>query len=772
MKKIIIGSLALIAGAGTILAGIPMTESTVTSASNFQGFPSPLMRSAAKAPAGSFNTWTEDFEGRPDNPAWSMQEWLPDGWQDVSKKGNVAPAAAGETWNLTWQVTTNEYVTLHNPSTRAQAYQGEAFAYIINDVAYDGHYDLVEQDEWLITPAVTPTGDDWLYFKLVYNAGWTVVNNSSSDNDYEFTGQNNSLQVYASTDNGATWTKVWDLIEDEIKPNYTDEQLRESLIDLNMTYHPIYVNIKNYLNKSTKFAFRYFGKSGQPMAIDNVAVGVPQPVAKYEAPDEVFYEAITADFDFPTDPKLLIPYDTEFSWINKSTDILVNEWTYSDASGATTTSTSKNLTTPAYPWLTTADTPSLIGSFEQRVSEPFSLKHKKMQAGGYIMGATGKEATVGTYDVMNTSGGKLKFFNRARPVFTLCSTIDLEWEAILGRENDALDILGLGVVLPKTSIPYGFDFADVGVIVREKIADDARLELRAVTIGQDGYPEHLIGVAELFGKDIQAEADDQIVLRFKFPVPVYADTDVMLVLSGLREENSGAIDLPYVSSDDPDVKTKSIVVINEFNSQLGTSNEWYGDLSTLPFDNGYFGGHLISIGATYSKMSAEGDLSIDAPLEGATGELKVTSFMPPERWALTIDGVTPADWAEIESAEYDDATSTYNVKIKILPNTKPAKIDDDLLLASPGSYVTIHVTQPGAPSGIDAVTAEDAVSVKTTGDFIEVIGGTTAEIYTVSGQLAAKAALNGSKTVIDASGLAKGVYIVRIDGVTATKIVL
>ncbi len=145
----------------------------------------------------------EDFEGRPDSPAKSMQDWLPEGWQDISKKGNTPPTD-NTRWNLTWQVTTNDFVSMHNPSGPACAYDGNAFAYIIADVAYGNHTDLDEQDEWLITPATVATGEDWLYLKLMYNPGWTVYNRENNS----FDGLNTSLQVYASTDDGANWTLI------------------------------------------------------------------------------------------------------------------------------------------------------------------------------------------------------------------------------------------------------------------------------------------------------------------------------------------------------------------------------------------------------------------------------------------------------------------------------------------------------------------------------------------------------------------------------------
>lgn len=765
MKRTITSSFALSVAAASVFAAMPMIQGSANvDLSTLQREATPFAGAPAKAPAGSNNTWTEDFEGRPNDVSWSSQEWLPAGWQDVSKKGNVAPPSAGSSWNLTWQVNTNETITIHNPSSNHQAYEGEAFAYIMADVMWGGRETpLMEQDEWLITPASVPTGEDWLYFKLAYSPGWTVYNRDTQ----KFDGLTTSLQVYASTDDGATWTKIWDLVDDEIRPNYTEAELSASLSSYAYPYRPIYVSIKPYLNRSTKFAFRYYGSLGQPMAIDNVAVGVPQPVAKYELPEGIFYQGATATFDYPESPKLLVAPETPYTWMNRSTDILTNEWAYSDASGAAATSDVKNLTTPAYENLKVVDTPVLTGFFENRASEPYTLKHNKMQAGGFLTEVE-DEAAVGTYNIFD---GKLTVSHSSSPIYTLCPTIDDAWETRLGKLPNALDILGFGVRFPQPTKAYGFDFAEIGVIVDEKVADDAAIEVRVLTTDEMGRPKALIGLARLTGKEIQANSGDQVVLRFNFPVPVYTDESIMVFVSGLRGEGDGAVKLPFMLSADPTVKTSSFVAINEYDPNAQEEYEWYGDLQTLTYD-GYFGGHLIGVNACYSWMEAEGDLNIDAPLEGASKEFTVKAYRDPSHWALTVDGVNPADWAKIESAEYDAATESYKVKVAVLANTKPAKIDTDLKLMSPGSFVTLHVTQPGAPSGICNVAGDEAVSVKVNGNFIEVIGGSSAELFTVSGRLASKTALNGSKTVIDASHLAKGVYVIRIDGGKATKIVL
>ena len=180
-------------------------------------------------------------------------------------------------------------------------------------------------------------------------------------------------------------TRILSLIDDEIKTKYSEDDLRADLITRNRDYEPIYVNIKPYLGKQVKFAFRYFGNLGLPMAIDNVAVGVPMPVSSYVVPGAALRQGISPMGEYPVEPRLYIPSGTELSWVNTSIDVMRNEWSYSDASGAIQKSDVFNLVTPAYEFGSEHATPSLQGFFESRESEIFQSRFAKMQAGGSLI---------------------------------------------------------------------------------------------------------------------------------------------------------------------------------------------------------------------------------------------------------------------------------------------------------------------------------------------------------------------------------------------------
>ena len=74
-------------------------------------------------------------------------------------------------------------------------------------------------------------------------------------------------------------------------------------------------------------------------------------------------------------------------------------------------------------------------------------------------------------------------------------------------------------------------------------------------------------------------------------------------------------------------------------------------------------------------------------------------------------------------------------------------------------------------AGLGDTLAENKVTVKVAGDDIIVSGGCkSASVYDVAGRLVATAALDGT-TAINARGLAKGAYVVVVDGTASFKVV-
>ncbi|MDE6098237.1 MAG: T9SS type A sorting domain-containing protein [Muribaculaceae bacterium] len=767
MNKLLISILTMAVPALAGMAIVPVTEQNAGKGKiAIQKTPKPAK---VAAPSTNQNTFFEGFEDRPYGFTQSAREWLPEGWQDISKSGE---STSGH--NLTWQTIDNENKNAAGPVIDPYAYEGEVFAYIMADVAYPGHHDLHVQDEWLITPSVTPVNEDWLYFKLYYRPGWVLLNRDNND----FTGQNNTLEIYISEDDGQNWTRIWSLIDDEIKTKYSDDDLRADLITRNRDYEPIYVNIKPYLGKQVKFAFRYFGNLGLPMAIDNVAVGVPMPVSSYVVPGAALRQGISPMGEYPVEPRLYIPSGTELSWVNTSIDVMRNEWSYSDASGAIQKSDVFNLVTPAYEFGSEHATPSLQGFFESRESEIFQSRFAKMQAGGSFIGSddqgyTGEFGTC-NYDITDPTH---RVMVSPRHI-AFGPEVDENWETLLGRLPETLDIDGILNFYPvEKGHPFGFDYVEMMARVEEDFDDDAVMYARVFATDDNGAPIALIGQTEIKGSDMPKANGEFTMLRFNFDVPVYANSDFFVLITNpcqfggevyFKEGNH--ISFAYLASADDNIVGNSFLYMWMYDETTGWL-EQFGNLNSYPSTGGHFAGMLMNIGSSYSWMERQDAVEIDLPLEGGEAEFQVKAFHKPEKMALTFDGIFKPEWIDytIEAAAEPDV---YNVKLNIGTNPYDVAIETPLMLMSPGSYITVPFSQPANPASVSDAIAGTAVKVAVEGDNIVVTGGKgTVQVFDISGMAVASAELNGARTVIPAAHLAKGVYIVRPGNAKACKIV-
>lgn len=752
----------LAAGIGAY-ASIPVKESSVVSMT-----PSLATKSAVKAfaPAeGAHVTFFEGFEENPGDYGISGAEWLPKGWKDVSKAGNTVPGSSEPRYNLTWQVLTNENKSAVGPVIDCSAYEGESFAYIFPDMAYGDHTDLANQDEWLITPSITPQGDDWLYFRLFYYPAWVVYNRATNG----FDGRNNQLEVLASTDGGKTWQTIWNVVDDVILKNYTEAELRKNLTDIsNLMYEPVFVSIKDYIGQPTRFAFRYFGSLGQAMALDNITVGVPVPRANYTLPLGFFRQGISPKVEYPVNPKLLAPPAVEARWVNRSEDAMTYEWSYSDADGKTVSSDVRHLITPAYPFGTNAITPVLKAMFEKAVSEPYSVGYSSMQVGGQLKGTdTGGyegEFGVGYYDITEP-GHSVKYSSE---YVSLNPNIDLAWEKILGQVDGSVDVLGFCTYFEAAPVAYGFDYVDVTALVQEDVPDDEYMLMTAFSLDSDGYVEGMIGQAILEGKDIPKAKREYVNLRFNFPVPVYADRSVLLMVSGLR--TGGNVVFPNIVANG-DNYGNNLILLSAYDPYTG-EYEAFQNLSYLNYSAGHFAGLIVTMGASYSWMDRLDDNVIDVPYTGGTAKFSVRAYHAPERWKLTANGITEAEFAGF-SAVYNQVTDSYDVTVTVEPNHEYAARPEALYLVSPGSLVEIALKQPGDPNaGLTELTGgENGVSVLLNGNILTVKGGNrTALVSNVAGQTVASVALDGTTASADLGALAPGVYLVTVDGASTFKI--
>lgn len=698
MKRLFSITLSLLATVPAAYAAIPVIEQGSESGTiSLSSTVKPMTTTTASA---GRNTWSEGFEGRIPGYYWKDQEWLPNGWVDESKMGHTQPDSK-ETggWNLTWQTMSTDTGKLHCPYSDYKPYSGEYFAYIMCDVAYSGHETLPEQDEWLITPSVTPAEKDWFYFRLLYSPGWTIYNRESG----KFDGLTTNLQIYVTDDNGANWRKLWDAADDDARINYTEAELQYDKVTYHHEYIPVYINIREYAGKTVKFAFRYYGKEGYPVCIDDVAVGVPQPKAHYKLPAGVFYEGASPRFDYPSTFRMIAPHDTEINWANTSSDYLTTSWTYADATGATATSENTDLVTPAYSYGSIVATPMLQTFFEDSQSEPYSLGATKMQAGGILVDTDSEgysgEFGAGNYNIFDS---KVRYTAAASGpgIFSFSPETDAAWEVRTGSELGTIHLIGLGQYFRRGDRDFGFDFASVMAYVSPEVPDTAILEMDIIAVDEYGALSSVIGTAQIKGSEMEKNVSSPVCLKFNFPVPVYAESDFVAVIAG--DVKAGYIKFPYLVTANPSPNTAHYALLSIWDSNNQAYYDQLGDLSTLDYDPDLeFAGLIMDMGISYSDMATDNELIFNAPAEGGTHQLNVRAHHKPERWQLTDDGLFPCSWADF-TATYNEADDSYDVAVTAKPNSLTEARESDLWLVSPGSRLKLSVSQPSAIEGIEA----------------------------------------------------------------------
>lgn len=756
--------------------------------------PVKVIKKAESVSSENRNSFFEGFEGRdPEGYGFIANAWLPSGWSQFSRQGNKHVKSGDGFWDLTWLTLSNESVG-HLPSgNQTSSYEGDSFAYIMADVMWGekppypdlglDYATLHPQDEWLVSPAFTPGDEEWFYFQVEYRPGWCLYNREADD----FSGENNLLEVYVTEGDGTTdsdWKLLWSL-KDRIKEHYTDAELRADLSTFKSSgYDPIFVNVKDYVGKNVRIAFRYYGVSGQGMAIDNVALGIPNPKPSYVVPSGFFkQQSLTPGMkEITGTPQMLIPFGTEAVWKNTSKDILTQEWSYDAADGSRRTSDVYNLTTPAYEFGKSYVAPVLTGIFESR-SSTYSTLYSAMQAGGRLhgTGANNYEGEMGVahYDFLDPTGSLAQSSSQ----ISFYNGLNEAWEMILGRMPNTIDIKGIGCTYPKTPIPYGFDYVDVFAQIATpdgQLDPETQIVVNVFRLPDNEYEEsgRVIGQGMLTGSDINSlgviEEGNYKNLRFKLNVPVVADGHLLVMLVPYNIVDEDKLVFPYMKSGDPSIwgNTVAYMYVYESEENGGTYDTFY-NLNSYPLNKGHFAGLTMNLGAVYSYMESptyDGDI-VDLPYEGGKFELDIRSSMAPENWAITADGATKADWISFTAKVVGNDPELYHVTVEFAANPDADSRETEVAIRQAGSMVTLNVSQEGNPSGVCQNVASGKMTVNVAQDVITVdnVYGNV-ELFNATGAKVASVRAEGSVR-FDRASLAAGVYIVR-NGKSAVKVVL
>lgn len=712
------------------------------------------------------------FEGFESYEGLTSRGWVPEGWSQVSKTNPPHVAPEGEGTCLVWEATQGDGFTSAYSGTYVERVQVSMADFTADPITF-----AEQQDEWLITKAITPKTGDYLTFQLYYSPCFTLLNESTMD----FSSVNNILEVLVTTDDGKTWEKVWDVLDDA--RSYTEDELWDDGRSFVRPYHPMLVNISKYVGKNIKIAFRYYGINGESMMLDDVKVGEATPTAAVTAPNAVFPIGLSLEGYNLSDGSgnvlnlALAPYKTSLEWTNVSPAYESCTWTYPDEEGNETTSSSKNLEAPEYGFAQ-YDAPSLVTKIGSKTSDAAKL-YDAVQYGGSVMIRNGDSYLsfdAAMYDLNRLVSKKAKFSLARDGVFGMGATSDATWNQLLKTEG--MKVTGMGMFIPQPAAPYTLSSANAVVYYTAgKLTDKSQLKATVYKVEDDGsftaMAEGYCSPSEIYKAD--DKSDPKAVFYFEREIDglptqaeLFVDYPIVIQFSANLAEGE---EFDFVNAFDSAPKEVENNVYVFFNDASGTRKMI--DTTALSFEDGSAAAGLYaSFDATYSWLRSDED-AFEAKPAGESKTFDLDSYYnlvnsKGENLA-TATGEGLGDWYTVSFANGSDTEpAKMTVTVNALPegtDVRSSYFDVEVF----GMMKRFYVAQHSEAGVSDLAVSETKAFVNGGNIVVSSPKATRVAVYNVAGQKVAEQAFAG-KATIKASDFAKGIYILKFNDNTVLKL--
>lgn len=712
------------------------------------------------------------FEGFESYEGLTSRGWIPEGWSQESKTNPPHVAPEGKGTCLVWEATKGDGFTSAYSGTYVERVQVSMADFTADPITF-----AEQQDEWLITKAITPKTGDYLTFQLCYSPCFTLLDETTM----KFTAVNNILEVLVTTDDGKTWEKVWDVLDDA--RSYTVDELWDDGRSFVRPYHPMLVNISKYVGKNIKIAFRYYGINGESMMLDDVKVGEATPTAAVTAPNAVFPIGLSLEGYNLSDGSgnvlnlALAPYKTSLEWTNVSPAYESCTWTYPDEEGNETTSSSKNLEAPEYGFAQ-YDAPSLVTKIGSKTSDAAKL-YDAVQYGGSVMIRNGDSYLsfdAAMYDLNRLVSKKAKFSLARDGVFGMGATSDATWNQLLKTEG--MKVTGMGMFIPQPAAPYTLSSANAVVYYTAgKLTDKSQLKATVYKVEDDGsftaMAEGYCSPSEIYKADDKSYP--KAVFYFEREIDglptqaeLFVDYPIVIQFSANLAEGE---EFDFVNAFDsaPNEVENNVYVF--FNDASGTRKMI--NTTALSFEDGSAAAGLYaSFDATYSWLRSDED-AFEAKPAGESKTFDLDSYYnlvssKGENLA-TATGEGLGDWYTVSFANGSDTEpAKMTVTVNALPegtDVRSSYFDVEVFGMMKRFYVAQH-----SEAGVSDL-AVSATKAFVNGGNIVVSSpkATRVAVYNVAGQKVAEQAFAG-KATIKASDFAKGIYVLKFNDNTVLKL--
>lgn len=712
------------------------------------------------------------FEGFESYEGQISRGWVPEGWSQESKTNPPHVAPEGKGTCLVWEATKGDGFTSAYSGTYVERVQVSIADFTADPITF-----AEQQDEWLITKAITPKTGDYLTFQLCYSPFFTLFNESAMD----FSSVNNILEVLVTTDDGKTWEKVWDVLDDA--RSYTVDELWDDGSSFVRPYHPMLVNISKYVGKNIKIAFRYYGINGESMMLDDIKVGEATPTAAATAPNAVFPIGLSLEGYNLSDGSgnvlnlALAPYKTSLEWTNVSPAFESCTWTYPDEEGNETTSSSKNLEAPEYGFAQ-YDAPSLVTKIGSKTSDAAKL-YDAVQYGGSVMIRNGDSYLsfdAAMYDLNRLVSKKAKFSLANGGVFGMGATSDATWNQLLKTEG--MKVTGMGMFIPQPAAPYTLSSANAVVYYTAgKLTDKSQLKATVYKVEDDGsftaMAEGYCSPSEIYKADDKSYP--KAVFYFEREIDglptqaeLFVDYPIVIQFSANLAEGE---EFDFVNAFDSAPKEVENNVYVFFNDASGTRKMI--NTTGLSFEDGSAAAGLYaSFDATYSWLRSDED-AFEAKPAGESKTFDLDSYYnlvnsKGENLA-TATGEGLGDWYTVSFA---NGSGTEPAKMTVTVNALPEGTDvrsSYFDVEVFGMMKRFYVAQHSEAGVSDLAVSATKAFVNGGNIVVSSPKATRVAVYNVAGQKVAEQAFAGKGT-IKASDFAKGIYVLKFNDNTVLKL--
>lgn len=721
----------------------------------------------------------ESFEG------WDgiTYDWSPEGWTEYTNVDNSLISEANA-YNPTWQTfQTDGY---YAPYATDGNYVG-IVQYGYDQYSADSSTVIApapEQDEWLVSPAVTNIQNtNYLILDLGYApiSMHMFYDEASKEDVVDFERKSFDFEVLVTTDARKASNdeskydcvfKLSDEIAKEIADIVTvDESSVASLMSFG--WHHFAIPLNEYAGKNIRVAMRYKGKNGGTVIVDAIRVSDMLPTPKYSVPGGAFFYGFSQEYyavGGGATPTVLLPADREQIWNNHSNEDSKNfEWVYSlptDAEDRTGKSSDKELVmnpTRASNFYLMPKLTAYTGARSDVYDKGGLYRFGGNTAISYEDGTTALYGA-GNYDLTKSfwtapidgTGQHFLFGTGSELFFGQTDGLTGKVKGVANWYEQPASPYIISTVwlsLAKfTALTNNIQFNCT--IYRVKRLDNGIIEVT---------DEVIANASTTSGAVKNSSVDGNFNMIFNFAVPVVINEPVLIYIDGFQNKNILTI-APVAQALAHD-SGKNFALLS-----LETDNGSYilYDLEGLIQNADGVGGaqtsFCISSNAVYPYLYSVDGYTFEVPSEGGMKEFVCDTYFSPESW--TVEGLP--EWVKIEQT-LDEATGSATVRF--VAEALPAGTDGrsaNVKITSVCNDITFTILQGTEINAIQGVESGNVAKAYFVGNAIQLYYGkdiNSVAVYDMTGKLVKMSNLSASGSAsLDATELSRGTYIVRFGG--------